>query len=234
MSVRAVAFDLGNTLVRYYDQEEFLPLLSDGIETVHRLFSDYSKVTLEVARQRAIAENVESADGRVRALQERFDRIFAFGAPPPVNVCACAAEAFLEPIFGCAQKYADTDEALAVLRASGYRLAIVSNTPWGSPSTLWRAELVRLGLSDLVDFALFCVDVGWRKPAVQIFESCLSKLCVKPNECVFVGDDRVWDVGGASAAGLQTILLDRNDRHSGYDGARLHNAADVARWVRAR
>src|ERR1700691_2214694 len=57
----------------------------------------------------------------------------------------------------------------------------------------WRQELQRRGLLDLVDEAIFCVDVGWRKPAPQIFEHALTRLGVAARRAVFVGDDVRWD-----------------------------------------
>jgi len=44
------------------------------------------------------------------------------------------------------------------------KTAIVSNSPWGSSANAWRHELMRHGLLERVDAAVFCGDVGWRKP----------------------------------------------------------------------
>jgi FMN phosphatase YigB (HAD superfamily) len=51
---------------------------------------------------------------------------------------------------------------------AGFRTGIISNSPWGSPANLWRAEVQRLELLDAVDVTAFCGDVGWRKPARAI------------------------------------------------------------------
>jgi putative hydrolase of the HAD superfamily len=92
-------------------------------------------------------------------------------------------------------------------------LAVVSNTPWGSPSELWRKELERLGIENAVDTSIFCVDVGWRKPAPIIFKRVLETLNVKAEECLFIGDERVWDVEGARTAGMPAVLIDPMNRH---------------------
>jgi len=85
----------------------------------------------------------------------------------------------------------------------------VSNTPWGSPASLWREEIERLGLSEYVDVLVFCTDVGWRKPAKQIFEFALEKLQALPQDCIFVGDHPGWDLTGPRAVGIEAILIDR-------------------------
>jgi putative hydrolase of the HAD superfamily len=57
--------------------------------------------------------------------------------------------------------------------------------------------------------------VGWRKPAGPVFEHAASKLGVKPEECIFVGDNPAWDVEGSRASGMKAVLLDRQGRTEG-------------------
>lgn len=115
----------------------------------------------------------------------------------------------MKPIFARGYCYEDTLPTLQKLRAEGFKTAIVSNTPWGSPANLWQEEIERLGLSEYMDVVVFCRDVGWRKPARQIFEFTLEKLQALPQDCVFVGDDPRWDLVGPRAVGIEAILIDR-------------------------
>lgn len=93
----------------------------------------------------------------------------------------------------------------------GVRTAIVSNTPWGSPAELWREEMEVLGLKGLTDALIFCRDVGWRKPARQIFELTLEKMDSTPDRCLFVGDDPRWDVIGPKSVGIEAVLIQRKE-----------------------
>ena len=115
--------------------------------------------------------------------------------------------AFMTPLFAMAAVYDDALPTLAALRDKGCRTAIVSNTPWGSPTALWREELARLGLAETVDCVVFCDDCGWRKPARQIFDRTLSLLNVKPARCLFIGDDPRWDIAGPEAQGIRAALV---------------------------
>jgi HAD superfamily hydrolase (TIGR01458 family) len=45
------------------------------------------------------------------------------------------------------------------------------------------------------------------KPSADFFRLALRDLHVDPVQCVMVGDDIVTDIGGAQAAGMQTILV---------------------------
>ena len=134
---------------------------------------------------------------------------------------------FTAPIFARGRRYNDTLPALQALHAAGYRLAVVSNTPWGSPGALWREELKRLELDPWLDAAVFCTDAGWRKPAPAIFWLALSQLRVEPQACLFVGDDPRWDLVGPRAMGMDTCLIDRRGSERGAGTACIQNLHEL-------
>jgi FMN phosphatase YigB (HAD superfamily) len=116
----------------------------------------------------------------------------------------------MEPIFAIASPYPDTLLALTTLWDRGFRLGVISNTPWGSPAELWREELARHGVLPLCEHVLFCRDVGWRKPARPIFQKALDVFGCRPEDCVFVGDNVTWDVYGALRVGITPVLIARS------------------------
>jgi putative hydrolase of the HAD superfamily len=120
---------------------------------------------------------------------------------------ASLGTAFMRPIFDLARPHPQTPIVWECLRRRGIKTAIVSNTPWGSPSSVWRTKLARHGLLERVDAVVFCVDVGWRKPHRAPFDRALALLDVAPMDAVFVGDDPRWDVAGAKNAGVRPVLL---------------------------
>jgi len=197
-----VLFDLGNTLVSYYERSDFPGILRQSIGEVER-FLGTSAEWDQVAK-----ENFTAKDFCVRPLEERLRRIFP-NAAWSEETAEEACRRFMTPIFALARVYDDVRPTLDVLRAAGIQTAIVSNTPWGSPAVLWREELARLGLADAVDVTVFCGDCGWRKPAKQIFEYTLERLQATPERCVFVGDDPRWDIVGPQAVGMEAVLIDR-------------------------
>jgi len=50
-------------------------------------------------------------------------------------------------------------------------------------------------------------EVGWRKPHPKIFQIFLDELKLDPGEAVYVGDDLKYDIEGARAAGMKTVLV---------------------------
>jgi putative hydrolase of the HAD superfamily len=232
----AVLFDLGNTLAAYYRREEFAPILERAVAQTRSLLhsAGLDVVALEVATQRAAAENREAADYRFAPMVDRLARIFDLPQQAKVDLNEALCASFLEPIFETGQPYADSHTTLATLRSQGYQTAIVSNSPWGSPPELWRRELRRLGLAQLVDVVVLCGDVGWRKPSRQIFDYASNRLGVPSEQCAFVGDDLEWDIAGSAAAGMQPILLDRENRHPRFEGRRVASLDELTTmFVRA-
>src|SRR2546428_8349325 len=49
-------------------------------------------------------------------------------------------------------------------------------------------------------------EVGVRKPNPKIFRICLSRLRLRRNQVIFVGDSLLYDVVGAKAAGIVSVL----------------------------
>src|SRR2546423_782096 len=68
----------------------------------------------------------------------------------------------------------DVKPALRLLRQGGLKLGLVSNTSW--PSMAHDPDLERFGIRDLLECRLYSCEVGWEKPAPQIFEEALGCL----------------------------------------------------------
>lgn len=100
-------------------------------------------------------------------------------------------------------------ETLQALRASGWRLAILTN---GLPSVQFR-KIAALGLSLLVDEVTYAEEhVAGGKPAAGAFRAVLRSLELAPEQCICVGDDLVNDIHGARAVGIRTIRVARGAR----------------------
>ncbi len=207
-----VLFDLGGTLVHYFERHEFPDILKQAITEVQNylLQKDILRVSPDDMWQKVREEDYESSDYRVRPLEERLARIFqlddlAQSGDLITTMCRC----FMKPIFARGCCYEDTLPTLKELKLRGFNTAIISNTTWGSPANLWRKELERLGLNAYMDAVVFCRDVGRRKPAKEVFEFTLKKLQAFPQQCIFVGDDPRWDLVGPRTVGIESILIDR-------------------------
>lgn len=109
----------------------------------------------------------------------------------------------------------DIEPTLRRLATAGIRLGIICDVGL-SPSTVLRRHLDRHGVLDLFDHHSFSDEVGWYKPAPEIFRHALVGLGASATRAVHIGDLRRTDVAGALGAGLSAVryrgLHDDDDR----------------------
>jgi putative hydrolase of the HAD superfamily len=64
------------------------------------------------------------------------------------------------------------------------------------------------GLAPLQDRVVVSAAIGFRKPAPEFFQEVARTMGCEPRHVLFVGDDVENDFEGASAAGMEAVLLD--------------------------
>ncbi|MFL5896820.1 MAG: HAD family hydrolase [Thermoleophilaceae bacterium] len=102
------------------------------------------------------------------------------------------------------EAFADAPGALRALRERGLRLVVASNWDWSLT-----AVLERIGLLPLLDGAVASAVVGAAKPDGRIFTAALELAGCSPAEALHVGDSLEADYEGATATGVEAVLLDR-------------------------
>ncbi|HSP14201.1 MAG TPA: HAD family hydrolase [Thermoanaerobaculia bacterium] len=112
--------------------------------------------------------------------------------------------------------------ALQKLRASGYRLVVVSNAN-GTVHSL----LDRLGLAPLLDAIFDSAVEKLEKPDPRFFRLALERAGARPQTTVHVGDLYHVDVVGARSAGLSAILVDEGDLQRDADCPRIRNVGEL-------
>jgi FMN phosphatase YigB (HAD superfamily) len=91
--------------------------------------------------------------------------------------------------------------------AERYRLAVVSNFDY-TPTALDILE--RAGVVQLFQTIVVSDEVGWRKPRRDIFDAALSRLGVRAEDSLFVGDRADMDVLGAQQIGMDAAWINRD------------------------
>jgi len=90
---------------------------------------------------------------------------------------------------------------LADLKQQGYKLAVVSNGGHATRLTI----LQGLGFSHYFDEIISSELVGMSKPNPEIFLHTSRQLDIAPQHCLFIGDHPVNDIQGATEAGMQAL-----------------------------
>ena len=102
--------------------------------------------------------------------------------------------------------FSDVHAALTTIRALGLPMGIISNWPPTLESTLRR-----LKIRDYFGPVVASGIVGFTKPHPQIFRIALREIGVAAHRALYVGDNMQNDVGGAAAANIDALLIDRAD-----------------------
>ena len=109
--------------------------------------------------------------------------------------------------------FPETPEVLTKLKAEGYHLGIISNFD----SRVYNV-MRNLGIYNYFDTLVISSEAGHAKPAAEIFHIALNKSGSHPDHCIHIGDDIENDYYGATAVGIKTFLLDREEEHESHGG----------------
>ncbi len=106
--------------------------------------------------------------------------------------------------------YPDVMDVLLQLRDHRITLGVITNA--SAPMRYRDLELDMLGVLHLFSpCRLAAADAGVIKPHPRIFEQALGILGIRPEEAVFVGDNREADVKGAQGVGMRAVWLARDE-----------------------
>ncbi|MDW5563302.1 MAG: HAD family hydrolase [Methanomassiliicoccus sp.] len=229
MTPRVLLIDLGGTLVDFFGHTLPGLVLPSSLDSARRTLMQSGRevLSLDALEARWGLSAQSPNDPVVRPLEHRLSITFDLRAEDtPLLPAMCRS--FMTPLFGQARVFEDALPFLDALLTQGYEAVIVSNTTWGSPADLWREQLARTGIGSRVRGTVFCRDVGWRKPDPHIFTHALEVAKARPEECLFVGDNPVWDVDGPRRMGIPGVLLDRRVEFVGQGYDRVINLYELA------
>jgi putative hydrolase of the HAD superfamily len=204
VSLRAIFFDAGNTLLRmnYADIAAAL-----GRHGVSASAADVQRAewTARVRLDTDVLVNARSTESRDTHLRYLRYILEGLGVTDDRTIEAIDAwrRAYNLPVGLWNTADPDAAEALDTARAAGVRTAVISN----SNGTI-RALMERLRLLDKLDFVIDSGEEGVEKPDPRIFQTALARAGAKPEETAYVGDLYSIDVRGARAAGIRPVLLD--------------------------
>lgn len=208
--IKAVFFDLYNTLVQYEPPREELQsraLRESGIE-----------VTPEALR-RPLATADEYIYGEIArgSLSQRSkeEQTAIWVNYEGVLLREAGIEADESLILGLLGKmrqfdmklvlYDDVLPTLTDLKGRGLLLGLISNIDRDMTSLL-----EEVGLSSKLPVVVTSQDTGYNKPHPEIFREALKQAGVQASEAIYIGDQHQIDVVGANQVGMKGILLDRN------------------------
>lgn len=186
MTVRAICFDLDDTLFEY---EEYARAgLRSAADRLEALTGDRYQEELEAMYfQEGITEGT-------------FDQFLA-RYELPADLRADLIEAYHDASTQLSP-YQETERVLSELQAT-YRTGLVTDGRGG------HAKLRRLGIREYFDAVVVTPTIGTSKRETDPFEIVLSELSIPPEDAVYVGDDPRFDFRVPNELGMTTVRIRR-------------------------
>ena len=198
-TVKAVFFDLDGTL--YPTRSCYV----DAARAVHGVLVAEAGCTQSpdefVAEWNAIFRELERETPDLPAIHDRCYRLMRYGErhSVPLRLVATLDDLYWTVYLNGITAYGDAAATFDALHARGVSVGVGTNM-----STHWQLrKLERCGLVDKVDFLVTSEIAGAEKPSAAFFGHCLRKAGVAPENCLFVGDNPVADIQGATDAGIR-------------------------------
>jgi HAD superfamily hydrolase (TIGR01509 family) len=221
LTIEAVVFDLGGTLVEYAGPYAAWPELeTPGLEAAY---------TCLVNRGGQLPPFAPFRDAGFTLLPGRWATAVAGGQNlrlvdmlgEILHTCCGqngiqadwlieAADLYQAAICAQAHLLPGALEMLAQVKAAGYKIGLLSNTMFSGAAHI--GDLRRFGLDGYFDAMLFSADAGKWKPQPGPYWEVLQELGVAPERAIFVGDAPEHDIVGAHAAGMRAVLIRSSQR----------------------
>lgn len=202
MTIKAVFFDVGNTLMNFNYQA-----IANCIPDLH------------------VAQLEEQGPAAWKALNNVLEKARIEGTHVDILRCLLKEllqergqpiiiEELIEKIDTCSlwnkvNQYAR--DAIAALKAREIVVAVISNSD-GKLETF----LNNHGWANKFEFVIDSGMVGVRKPNIEIFNIALKKARLEASQVLYVGDLPAVDVYGSKAAGLNPVLYDPYDQYDAH------------------
>ena len=192
--IKAVVFDLDNTLV------DFMKMKEMAVEGAVEAMIDAG---LSLKKEEAIKKIYEIYDREGIEDQKVFDKFLSetFGRID-YKILAAGIVGYRKAKEAALVLYPHVHYTLMELLKMGKRLAVISDAP---KLQAW-TRLAQTGLHHYFEVVVTFDDTGKRKPDPEPFIFALDKLNVKPEESIMIGDWAERDIIGAKTIGMVTVF----------------------------
>jgi len=223
--VRAVFFDLGDTLVDLRDYEAW-------VELARRFYLDLDPDNLRHAflEVETAIDGEPHTSGREEALVAFWRRTLSRAAEKEVD--EATARKFISAIREYevpVRLFSDVLRCLELLRSQRRALGVISNS---TSEASVRRILDRVRILDFFDRVISSGTEGVEKPDPEIFRRAVQRLAVRPEESMYVGNLAQTDAKAAEAAGLHGVWLNREGFGYGEDPPEITSLLELPLVVR--
>ncbi len=212
--MKAVVFDIGQTLVEYKKPLNWSKLYRPAFESI----SDKCGYTFSDSHYQHALRVLSQYNTREypRDYEVTSDRIFSeilSGMDIPMEDIEQVKLHFYSYFRQDAALFPEVEETIKILYDKGILLGTLSDVAYGMDN-IYALEDIK-AIIKYIDYPLTSNDVGYRKPRAEGLKLLAEKMQVDMKEMIFVGDEEK-DIMCAANAGVYSVLINRSNEIKNY------------------
>jgi HAD superfamily hydrolase (TIGR02253 family) len=196
MKIRAVVFDLDNTLLDFWGAKT--TSINASINAMIRAGLNMNKKkAMKVLMDLYDVYGIEHKEILQKFLMKTQKKI-------DMKILSAGIVAYREIQAHYHKPYPNVADVMKELKKRKYKLGVISDAPL---LKLW-LRMTEARLTDYFDVVVSSEESGKTKPSSAPFVMALNKLKVRPEQVLYVGDNPRRDIKGAKNLGMKTALAE--------------------------
>ena len=214
MKIKAIVFDIGQTLVYYPVPLNWSALYRPAFESIAKQHGlritedEYIHIGNTLAKYNA---RINPRETEVPS-DVIFTEILA-GTGIPMACMDVVKRDFYSYFRRESRVYEDIPETLSILKSKGIVTGTLSDVPYGMDNEFAFEDIA--DVIGFIDFPFTSNDAGYRKPHPRGLEILAGKMNTVPAKMAFIGDERK-DIECARNAGAAGILINRDGEEKDF------------------
>jgi len=216
MPIEVVFFDVGNTLLFPDHEKTLAPLWNRGIHpTEAQLF----------AAERVARQDMDLIVSQTRKVDQQYWETYYAHLLRTLKVNDISLRLELVSLARTSSNWSrmrpGTIEVLESMKEK-FRLAVISNSDGHMAD-----RLATVGLGKYFEHVIDSGNVGYEKPAPQIFQAALAAMGVLADRALYLGDIYSIDYLGAQKVGMSAMLMDVAGVYATRNLSRIESLLDL-------
>lgn len=196
--IKAVVFDLDHTL---FDRYATIRKIAPTLKATFKINADYTDVQIAELMCETDKNYVHKGWNVIQEEIEKTDLLMQKLEPDEYR------KAVMGEFMSVAVPFPFTIAMLDCLKEKGFKLALITN----GNSALQNSKIDMLKIREFFQYIYIGGEHELQKPHVEPFLETALRLGVKPNECVYVGDNPINDVDASRKAGYVPIHVETTE-----------------------
>ena len=203
MRVKAIIFDIGQTLVEYQVPLNWSALYRPAFESIENKYG----LHISEGEYMHIGEVLAKYNTRINPREKEVSSDIIFSEKNAIK------KDFYGYFRSDVRIYPEAEDVLAKIKSEQFITGTLSDVAYGMDNEFALSDIKPL--LQYIDFPYTSNDTGYRKPSERGLEMLADKMNISLSEMVFVGDEKK-DMECAKNAGAVAVLINRTDEKREY------------------